>query len=183
MRTIEINFAPRSLQRSLLRTPTWVWVLGGLGLMLCVSAGFFALRSVNQAVAIEANVRRLDAKIAARTTQRPVVDKSTISEGQEKAVNGAILQLNLPWRDLLDAVEAATPVTIALLSLEPDAKKRLLRGTAEAKDSDAMVGYIAGLKQQRLFENVVLTKHETNDQDPNRPLRFQFEAVWIEVAQ
>ena len=28
------------------------------------------------------------------------------------------------------------------------------------------------------FASVVLIKHEVNEQDPNKPLRFQFEAQW-----
>jgi hypothetical protein len=42
-----------------------------------------------------------------------------------------------------------------------------------------MVGYVEELKQQELFSSVMLTRHEINEQDPNRPLRFQLEAVWV----
>jgi hypothetical protein len=93
------------------------------------------------------------------------------------------MQLNLPWRDVLDAVEAATPESIALLMLEPDAKKRRLKGTAEAKSSESMISYIEELKRQKYFSEIILTRHETNDQDPNRPLRFLFEAQWLESSQ
>jgi hypothetical protein len=42
-----------------------------------------------------------------------------------------------------------------------------------------MVAYVADLKQQESFSGVILTRHEINDQDPNRPLRFQLEATWV----
>ncbi|MGZ5819748.1 MAG: PilN domain-containing protein, partial [Burkholderiaceae bacterium] len=103
-------------------------------------------------------------------------------EAQANAVNNAIQQLNLPWRDLFSAIESATPSTIALLAIEPDAKKHVLKATAEAKTSDDMIGYIEQLKKQGLFSNVLLAKHEINEQDPNKPIRFQLEAEWIEDA-
>lgn len=58
----------------------------------------------------------------------------------------------------------------------------MLKATAEAKASDDMVGYVEQLKKQGLFSNVLLTRHEINEQDPNKPIRFQLEAEWIEAA-
>jgi hypothetical protein len=34
------------------------------------------------------------------------------------------------------------------------------------------------LKKQELFSDVALTRHEINEQDPARPIRFQIEAEW-----
>ena len=50
---------------------------------------------------------------------------------------------------------------------------------AEAKTSDDMIAYIEQLKKQEFFTAVLLTKHEINEQDPNKPWRFQFEAQWV----
>jgi hypothetical protein len=88
------------------------------------------------------------------------------------------MQLNLPWRALQDAIGAATPPTIAMLALEPDARKRSMKITAEAKSSDAMIAYVEELKKQELFSDVALTRHEINELDPARPIRFQIEAEW-----
>jgi hypothetical protein len=52
---------------------------------------------------------------------------------QADAVNAAVMQLNLPWRALHDAVAAATPASIALLALEPDARKRACASPPSAK--------------------------------------------------
>ncbi|KAB8046963.1 hypothetical protein GCN74_28320, partial [Janthinobacterium sp. FT14W] len=105
--------------------------------------------------------------------------QAPIAPAQAAAVNTAILQLNLPWRDVQDALASATPPGIALLALEPDARKRVLKITAETTGSDAMVAYIAQLKQQELFgARVQLLRHEINALDPNKPLRFQLEAHW-----
>jgi Tfp pilus assembly protein PilN len=89
-----------------------------------------------------------------------------------------IAQLNLPWRDVLDAIERATPSDVALLSLEPDAAKQSLKGMAEAKDPTGMIGYIESLQQQDFFSDVALLRHETNEADTHKPVRFQFDIRW-----
>ena len=53
-----------------------------------------------------------------------------------------------------------------MLSIEPDARKRALNITGEAKNADDMVAYIALLKAQEMFVGVVLVRHEINEQDP-----------------
>jgi hypothetical protein len=41
-----------------------------------------------------------------------------------------------------------------------------------------MIAYVEALKKQDLFADVVLTRHEINEQDPMRPIRFQIDAEW-----
>jgi hypothetical protein len=77
-----------------------------------------------------------------------------------------------------DAVQAATPATIALLALEPDARKSSVRITAEAKNSDDMIAYVEALQRVEWFTTVLLARHEINEQDANRPIRFQIDAQW-----
>jgi Tfp pilus assembly protein PilN len=101
-----------------------------------------------------------------------------VPEAQAAAVNAAVLQLNLPWRALHDAVQAGTPANIALLAMEPDARKNSVRITAEAKSSDDMIAYVEQLQKGDWFSAVLLSRHEINEQDPNRPIRFQLDAQW-----
>jgi Tfp pilus assembly protein PilN len=108
----------------------------------------------------------------------PVAARPPVPEAQAAAVNAAVLQLNLPWRALHDAVQAGTPSNIALLSLEPDARKSTVRITAEAKTSDDMIAYVEQLQKSEWFGGVSLARHEINEQDPNRPIRFQLDAQW-----
>jgi hypothetical protein len=65
-----------------------------------------------------------------------------------------------------------------LLALEPDPHRRSMKITAEAKTADEMIAYIEQLKQQELFGAVALVRHEINELDPNRPIRFQVDAQW-----
>lgn len=178
MKQIAIDFAPRRLRRTLYQTRALTWLFVLVGLVMCIAAGLTTRTLLDQIDAQEAALRRVHAKLNERSDNKPVVTKVVISDAQASAVNAAIAQLNLPWRDVFDAMESATPKTIALLTLEPDAKRNLIKGMAEAKTSDDMIAYIEQLKKQDFFTSVLLTKHEINEQDPNKPLRFQFEAQW-----
>lgn len=183
MKPIRIDFAPASAARTLRRTSMRTWLLATTGLLVAGYGAATAMALLEGRASAQQEIQTLEAKRTQRAAQRPVPKKTTITDAQAAAVNGAVAQLNLPWRSVLDAIEEATPPTIALLAVEPDAKKSLVKGLAEAKSSDAMIGYIEQLKQQAFFNAIVLTKHETNEQDPNRPLRFQFEAQWGEGVQ
>lgn len=178
MNRLRIDFAAPSVQRTLYRTSALAWVLAVAALLLCVAAGLLGWRLMAQqrldaakleAARARANVRQVVAVAA------PVVP---ISEQQAGAVNNAVMQLNLPWRALHDAIGAATPANIAMLALEPDARRRSIKITAEAKTSDEMIAYVEALKEQELFTGVALTRHEINELDPVKPIRFQLEAEW-----
>ncbi len=178
MKPMNIDFAPASWQRSLAQIHPLSWVL----LVLALIFGLFVLMKAQniflQQEEYQQELQNKQARLLRRAPPPPPVPRRATPEPQVRAVNQAILQLNLPWRDLLNALEDGTPKTIALISIEPDAKKQILKGVAEAADSEAMLDYIRQLKQQKFFDQVTLSKHEINEQDPNKPLRFQFEARW-----
>lgn len=176
---MHIDFAPRSLRRTLFHTHPALLALAGAGLLLCAGAAFGGWKLVGQQREREQQLRHIQQRAAAMSARPVEVARVVIPEAQAAFVNGAIMQLNLPWRELQDAVAAATPRNVALVSMEPDPRKQVLKITAETKTSDDMVAYVAELKQQETFSGVVLTRHDINDQDPLRPLRFQLEATWI----
>lgn len=152
-----------------------------VAMLLCI--GIVAGESVHirmQRTQVESRTASVRARIAAR--QKPITNEASlpIKADQAASVNKAISQLNLPWRQLLRDVEASTPKEIALLSIEPDAKRNVLKGTAEAPDSAGMLAYLTQLRSRGHFESVLLARHELNEQDPMHPLRFQFEANWSE---
>lgn len=179
MKRTHIDFAPRTLRRTLFRVPPRL-----AGLLLASAALCFVL--VSQVLAYQEEreqLAALQAAIAARATAaRPLpvaaTPKFTIPAAQAQAVNDAVMQLNLPWRDLVEAVQAATPANVALLALEPDAKRRTLRITAETRSSDDMLAYVAKMEEGGWFTSSALVRHEVAEQEPNRPLRFQVSAQW-----
>lgn len=177
MKRVRIDFAPPSLARTLHRTGPLAWSLAVLALLLCLAAGLVGWQLVERQ-------RVLDAQVAAtrvRSAPAPVAvttPRAQVGVLQAAAVNAAVLQLNLPWRALHDALDAATSSNIALLALEPDPRRRSMKITAEAKTSDEMIDYVEQLKSQELFGSVALLRHEINELDPNRPIRFQLDAQW-----
>ncbi|MGK5079772.1 hypothetical protein [Janthinobacterium sp. HLX7-2] len=179
MTRLDIDFSPPGWRRSLYRVPAWAWLSGVLGVALIATAAYSGSAALQRQQVREAQLLRAQQRVAASVQGPASVAFTPIAPAQAAAVNAAILQLNLPWRDVQDALATATPPGIALLALEPDARKHLLKITAETTSSDAMVAYIAQLKQQELFgSRVQLLRHEINDLDPNKPLRFQLEARW-----
>lgn len=180
MKPLPLDFAPRSVQRTLHATPLVWWFLLAAGLLLCLSAAFAITRLSDQQKQFQHQQRLQQEKHASA----PAASKqAVIAPAQATAVNNAVMQLNLPWRDLHEAIEQGTPKDVALLSLDPDPATRSLRIIAETRSSDAMLAYVEKLKQQPFFVSAVLVKHEVNEQDPNQALRFQVDAQWTNRRQ
>jgi len=177
VKPLDVDFAAPGLARSLYRTRPVAWALLAAGALLCAAAGVLGWRLIAQQRAHQGELALLQQRMGTRHVVR-VAPQPAVSQQQAGVVNGAVMRLNLPWRALHDAIGAATPSLVALLALEPDARKRTIQITAEARFSDDMIGYVEKLKQQEMFAEVTLVRHEINEQDPNRPIRFQIAARW-----
>ncbi|MCE3264619.1 MAG: hypothetical protein K0R43_3698 [Pseudoduganella sp.] len=178
MKPMQIDFARRSWRRALYRAHPAMLLAGAAGAALLLAGVVLGMQASQQQAARDEALRVQQRKLAAAVRAPVRQPETAIPEAQAAAVNAAVLQLNLPWRRLQDAVAAANSPAVALLALDPDPRKQTLKITAEAKNADDMVGYIEQLKQQEFFTGAALLRHETNDQDPNRPLRFQVEVQW-----
>lgn len=181
MKTLLIDFAPSSLARTLAEIGASTWLIALLATIALIVGGF-----TMQKLSKQHDLQQIQLRTLLQEQQRAAavapIKAPVLPIAKVRAVNTAIEQLNIPWRDLLESIDQATPPRIALLSLEPDARKHSLKGVAEASDSEAMIGYIALLEGQALFSKVALTRHDTNEQHPRKPLRFQFEAQWPDGA-
>ncbi|WLI90265.1 hypothetical protein Q4S45_03830 [Massilia sp. R2A-15] len=178
MKRVRIDFAPPSLARTIHRTGPGAWALAALALALCAAAGAAGWQMHLRQGALDAQLAAVRSHAAPIVVAAPVQPRAPIPEAQAAAVNAAVLQLNTPWQALRDAIGAATPPSIALLTLEPDPRRRSMRITAEAKTSDDMIAYVEQLKRQELFGAVALVRHEISELDPNKPIRFQLDAQW-----
>ena len=99
--------------------------------------------------------------------------------GREVAAANAISrQLNLPWTELFNAVEASKSENVALLSIAPDAQQRLLRIAGEAKSLADVLDYLKRLGAVAMFESAYLLDHEIAPQDPHGAVRFTVTASW-----
>ncbi len=178
MKPMQIDFSTPAWRAVLYRTHPAMLAAGVLGAALLLAAAATGMQAAQQQAAREESLRAQQRKLAAAARAPARKPETAIPEAQAVAVNAAILQLNLPWRELQDSIAAANSPAVALLALDPDPRKQTLKITAEAKNSDDMVAYIEQLKRQEFFTGAALLRHETNEQDPNHPLRFQVEVQW-----
>ena len=95
-----------------------------------------------------------------------------------KHANEVLRQLSMPWDGLFRTVESAGGKDVALLALEPDTEKHLLKISGEAKNIAAMLDYIRKLENRDLFGTVYLQSHHVQMQDPEKPVRFVLLAIW-----
>lgn len=112
-----------------------------------------------------------------RPAERERLQESEINEQVARA-NGIIRQLAMPWDRLFDALEKASSREVAVLSIEPDPSRGLLRAGAEAKNAKAMFAYLQGLGKSGFLQDPVLLSHQLRQDDPLRPIQFTFSASW-----
>jgi hypothetical protein len=100
--------------------------------------------------------------------------------GEEiKRANEVIDQLALPWDQLFAAVEGAAGKDVALLAIQPDKRKREVTIGGEAKNVAAMLDYMRRLNESKPLRKVDLLSHQIQQQDPQKPVRFNLSAKWI----
>ena len=118
-------------------------------------------------------------KLASVTGAQVSVKKTglfaNLSEDKKRNLNAVVRQLNIPWYDIFQQLEQSTPQDVALLSIEPDGQRAMIKIQAESKSLDSLLAYASALQQQGIFGRLSYSKHETNDQDPNKPIRLIFE--------
>lgn len=170
LRALQLDFKQAVRQRS---------VPGLLVLVMGAIALGYVLNSERElAGQIELAEARLEV-LAKRGRIKAVVPVDSQELQQEiRQANDILQQLSLPWDDLFKVVESTSEKEIALLSIQPDAGKRLVRIGGEAKNFDALLAYITRLEQSKILHEVFLTSHEIRQQDPEKPVRFALVAKW-----
>ncbi|MEF8723188.1 hypothetical protein E4Q23_05930 [Candidatus Accumulibacter phosphatis] len=178
MKPLNIDFVVRPPWQQPLatRSRAILIALGGVAVLAAAALAWQVLQLERQRAESAQAIVRAGREIAAHTP--PPRPPLFLSAAQVLAVNGAIGQLNTPWPALLDAFESVARADIALLQIEPDNQRRLVKGVAEAMDHQTMLDYLAALGAAAPFSRALVSKQEINDKDPNRPLRFSFEALF-----
>lgn len=125
---------------------------------------------VSQQVDIEKKITNYTAK-----QQKNEVKTVLLTPTQIRAYNVVINQLNMPWQQLFADLERLTPQDVALIHIEPDGQRSTIKLQAEAKTLTSLLTYATNLQQQGIFGRITYSKHETNEQDPNKPVRLSFE--------
>jgi len=105
-----------------------------------------------------------------------VVSKERLDE-EARAAEAVVRQLTVPWASLIASIEQAATRDVAILQLQPDAEKRQLRLTAEARHRDAMFEYLRRLAAAKGLDQVYLVSHQVQREDPLRPIQFSVQAT------
>ncbi|MEI7917182.1 MAG: PilN domain-containing protein [Methylophilaceae bacterium] len=92
--------------------------------------------------------------------------------------NQIVNKLNLPWADLFDSLGKAHSDEVALLGIEPNIKKGVVKLNGEARNFKAMFDFMRDLNKKSGMTKVYLIEHKVNEQDPDRPIHFTLEASW-----
>ena len=140
---------------------------------------FQVYQTQQETKALEQAVENLQSNIAehinSQKTTQALSTETDLSKENLKALGGVIKQLNVPWQDIFKQLEKTIPPDIALLSIEPDAQRGQIRLQAEAESLDSLLRYASTLQNYGIFGRLNYSKHETNEQDPNKPARLTFE--------
>lgn len=173
----DINFASSLGKRHRARVSLKGALLTGIGLAVLGTASWRLAAVELKYASVRSEIEL--AQESLRTRQpKPSASVGGLGRDEIVAINKAIRQLNLPWPQLFDAVESATPDAIAVLSLTPDPAAETLTIAAESLTTESMLSYVRLLKAQPLFDEVSVGRHEINDKDPHKPIRFEVAAHW-----
>jgi hypothetical protein len=117
---------------------------------------------------------RIAADQELRHAERPAVRRAPGArlEQDAKTAENVVRELTLPWATLLETLEAASAREVAILQIQPEAPRQLLRIMAEARNHQAMLGYLDRLSASGKLRDVHLVNHQKQQDDPQRPLQF-----------
>jgi len=166
-------------QRSIKPFPWSGMLLLVVALATLIAIGIHYRGLSDQAALWESKAERIE-----RAAQRPLSggrsgERMASALSQEvKRANEVLRQLSMPWEGLFQTVESAGGKEVALLALEPDMEKQLVKISGEAKSMEAMLEYIKQLENRDVLGTVYLQNHHVQLQDPEKPVRFELLAIW-----
>ena len=152
----------------------WLLLAAGLVAATLAAVQFQSAQAARMALASELN--SANSRLAGPTSEGPRAGPP-LDPRVSKAANQVARELQVPWAELLAALEAVPMPEVALLGVEPSAQRHVVRITAEAKNSVAMLDYLDAL-QARKFSDVWLASHTIQAQTPGTPVRFIVQLKW-----
>jgi len=168
---LDLDFSPARHNRP----AGWLLLAVGVAAALLAAVQFQSAQAARMALASELNAAngRLAGPRTDSTRAGPPVDPRV-----SKAANQIARELQMPWAEMLAALEAVPTPEVALLGVEPSALRHVVRITAEAKNSGAMLDYLQALQGGRQFSDVWLTSHQVQALTPGTPVRFVVQLKW-----
>ena len=174
MRALSLDFQQQK------RRAGWtnIALLAG-GLVMAMFLGWHSMTQFSQIRALQAQQASL-----AHSTQRRAPMRLPATEAQRlnneiAQARDVLEQLALPWEHLFEDIESSPDDHVALLAIEPDAAKHLVSISGEAKDLNAMLGYLRALQAKDSLTGIYLQSHHIDQQTAEHPVRFVVLASWV----
>lgn len=152
-----------------------------LGISLAAAAVcLLTMRQIQQASAeVEDDIARMQKLRWVAGGQSGGDRRDAVGAEETSAVRAAMIDLATPWETLFTGLESITTDAVRLVAVEPDARRQVVRITAEADEAEEMLAYIRQLGQQPVLRDVYLRAQERVSESERQPLRFMVEAVWV----
>jgi hypothetical protein len=151
------------------------WLGRALLVAAFTGAGFLVVRYDGLQQERRALQARSDLLDPARHAARLVVPGHL--EKELRDIASVRRQLTVPWSQMILTVESTPARDVALLQLQPEPERRILRLTAEAGSPQAMLDYVRRLGDSKLLADVHLVSHEIERENPLHPLQFVAQAT------
>jgi hypothetical protein len=156
------------------RSAAWPgWAVFAIALGVAVNAGLDYRR-------VRAEVEHLQRPLeAVEVTHAPAGEPlSEQTQRELEAARRLLQELVLPWDTLFRSIEDAVGSNTALLAIEPDAERRSVRITGEARDYHALLDFIVRLGETQGLTNIYPLHHQVRADVAERPFVFTLAANW-----
>jgi len=171
---LDLDFSPARRNR----LGGWLLLAAGIAAALLAAVQFQSAEAARMAIATELN--STNGRLAG-TKGETVRAGPPLDPRASKAANQIVHELQMPWAEMLAALESVASADVALLGVEPSAQRHVVRITAEAKNSAIMLDYLQALQRGSQFSDVWLTSHLVQAQTPGTPVRFIIQLKWSGV--
>lgn len=184
MKPVHISFANTWWQGLLGRGPRWernCIVIFMLAALCALSWMVWQLHVLGlEQARLQAAIDQAQAPLA-----RAVAHTTALAMPAEalRQMDATTARLNVPWSDVLDAIERSTTQKVALLTLEPDARTGSVALTAEARSLVDLLNYAEALGNDAAVASVRLGQHEVQAREPGQPARMTLSISPVPLRQ
>jgi len=159
------------------RRPAWpAWLMLAIGIALAGDALVSYLGARDEFTQLQR--RRAGVLPTVARAKEPVSEQT---QRELDAARQTLQELALPWEPLFRAIEGSIDADTALLAIEPDAGKQVVRISGEARNYLAILEFMQRLEQPRVLTGVHLLNHQIREDVAERPYQFTLSAAWRAV--